>query len=136
MSFNLTQFATIAGEEPVGETVSLVDAGIYSGLGIGIVFLVLVVLMAFIGVMSFLLRAKSDKPAVKPVEKKVEAPKVDAAPVAKPAAAAPSAVPEGAMFVTLGGKKHTVTVVEKIPQFTVKLNGKTHSVDVEPVQEV
>ena len=140
MPFSFAQFATVAETslDSTTENVSLLDAGIYSGLGAGIVFLVLIVLMVFIGIMSYLLRGQSEKTAEKPVVKaqNVEKPvekKVEVA--AKSVASAPSAVPEGAMFVTLGGKKHTVTVVEKIPQFTVKINGKTHFVDVEPVQE-
>lgn len=106
----------------------------YSGLGIGIVFAVLVVLMAFIALMSGVLKGASDKPKATPAPKKVEKPVQK--PVEAPKPVASATVPDGAMFVTLGGKKHTVTVEEKIPQFTVKVNGKAHAVDVEPVEEV
>ena len=124
----------VGSEAVTSAEVTLTDALGYSGLGIGIVFAVLVVLMAFIALMSALLRG-SDKPKAAPAPK---AEKVSPAPspAAKVETAAPASVPADAMFVTLGGKKHTVSVVEKIPQFTVKLDGKVHSVDVEPVEEV
>lgn len=112
--------------------VTLSDALGYSGLGIGIVFAVLVVLMAFIALMSALLKG-ADKPKAAPAPK---AEKAAPAPVTKVETAAPATASDGDMVVTLGGKKHNVTVVEKLPQFTVKLGGKVHSVDVEPVEEV
>lgn len=117
--------------------VSMGDALGYSGLGIGIVFAVLVVLMAFIAVMSFFLKgnSKAKAEAPKAVKAEKEEKKAPASAPVSQLAPAPATVPAGAMFVTLGGKRHTVTVVEKIPQFTVKLNGKTHHVDVEPVEE-
>ncbi len=105
----------------------------YSGLGIAIVFAVLAVLMAFIALMSKLLNGKSNKTKKAPAPKKVEETVVKPIEVPKPVASA--TVPDGAMLVTLGGKKHTVTVEEKVPQFTVKINGKAHAVDVEPVEE-
>ena len=115
------------------EAVTVTKSLAYSGLGIGIVFAVLVVLMVFIALMSAMLKG-ADKPKKAPApkaEKPVERPVVkNEAPAPKPASA-----PEGVMYVTLGGKKHAVTVEEKIPQFTVTLGGKSHSVDVEPVEE-
>jgi len=136
MPFSFAPFATVAEEEIADKTVSLLDAAVYSGLGIGIVFLVLVILMVFIAIMSAALKNSSDKPKVTSASKAEKVEKnVAVTSTVKPVATTPTAVPDGAMFVTLDGKKHTVTVVEKIPQFTVKLNGKTHSVDVEPVQE-
>jgi len=119
-------------EEALGAS----DALAISGLGFVIVFVVLIVLMAFIGAMSFLLKGSNGKKKEK-VQKPVQAPvqkpaEKETAPVSAPAA---SSAPEGSMFVTLGGKKHTVTVVEKVPRFTVKVNGKSHAVDVEPIEE-
>lgn len=112
------------------------DALAISGLGFAIVFVVLIVLMAFIGAMSFLLKGtdgKKKENTQKPVQAPVQKPvKKETAPVSAPAA---TSAPEGSMFVTLGGKKHTVTVVEKVPRFTVKVNGKSHAVDVEPIEE-
>lgn len=134
MPFSFAPLATsVVYAEESSEAVSLVDAAVYSGLGIGIVFLVLIILMVFIALMSAVLKGSADKPKAESTPKAEKA--VAAAPVKKPVATAPAVAPDGAMFVTLDGKKHTVTVVEKIPQFTVKINGKTHSVDVEPVQE-
>lgn len=120
--------------ESAQATVSLTDALGYSGLGVGIVFVVLVVLMAFITLMSAFLKGTSSKPKASPAPKP-QAP-APAPVVSKPVAAAPATAPDGAMFVTLGGKRHVVSVEEKIPQFTVKLGGKTHNVDVEFVEEV
>lgn len=109
-----------------------VDSLIYSVLGFAIVFTVLIVLMAFIGIMSKAFRSgkKTEKAEAEPVSAPVQV----AAPVAAPAPA-PATVPDGAMFVTLGGIKHTVSVTEKLPRFNVKLNGKTYAVDVEDVEE-
>lgn len=112
--------------------VSITDALVYSALGFAIVFAVLLVLMAFIGIMSKALNLGSKEPKAAPAP--VSAPVPQAAPKAAPVAvSAPvaSTVPEGAMFVTLDGKKHTVSVTEKLPRFSVTLNGKTHAVDVE-----
>lgn len=108
--------------------VSITDALVYSALGFAIVFAVLLVLMAFIGIMSKALNLGSKEPKAAPAPVSAPAPK--AAPVAVSAPVA-STVPEGAMFVTLDGKKHTVSVTEKLPRFSVTLNGKTHAVDVE-----
>ena len=108
--------------------VSITDALVCSALGFAIVFAVLLVLMAFIGIMSKVLNLGSKEPKAAPAPVSAPAPK--AAPVAVSAPVA-STVPEGAMFVTLDGKKHTVSVTEKLPRFSVTLNGKTHAVDVE-----
>ncbi len=108
--------------------VSITDALVYSALGFAIVFAVLLVLMAFIGIMSKALNLGSKEPKAAPAPVSAPAPK--AAPVGVSAPVA-STVPEGAMFVTLDGKKHTVSVTEKLPRFSVTLNGKTHAVDVE-----
>lgn len=115
--------------------ISVTDSLIYSAIGFAIVFAVLLILMGFIGVMSKVISIGNRKPATapagapasKPVGTVKKSPVVD-----KPA---PSAVPEGAMQVTLGGKKHAVTVTEKKPRFTVTLNGKSHAVDVEEVEK-
>lgn len=115
-------------ELALGEAVGI------SGLGIGIVFAVLAVLMAFITAMSAIIRSGKKE---KPVKKKAV---VSPAPVATPAATVKAeekpAVAEGAdMYVTYGGKRHAVSVEEKIPRFTVTVNGKAHGVDVESVEE-
>lgn len=117
--------AAVVGE---AKEVSITDALVYSALGFAIVFAVLLVLMAFIGIMSKALNLGSKEPKAAPAPVSAPAPK--AAPVAVSAPVA-STVPEGAMFVTLDGKKHTVSVTEKLPRFSVTLNGRTHAVDVE-----
>lgn len=131
---NSASSVDVSSEAAANAEVTLTDALGYSGLGVGIVFAVLVVLMAFIALMSALLRG-SDKPKAAPAPK-AEKPAPAPAPVSKVEESVPVSAPDGAMYVTLDGKKHTVTVVEKVPQFTVKLGGKVHSVDVEPVEEV
>lgn len=112
--------------------ISVTDSLIYSVIGFSIVFAVLLILMGFIGVMSKVLSVgkKPEKAvaAAAPVAKQ-------SAPAVKKAPAAENAVPAGAMQVTLGGKKHAVTVTEKVPRFTVTLNGKSHAVDVEEVEK-
>lgn len=127
-----SQTASTVAEE---DDVALTEALALSGLGFGIVFAVLVVLMAFITVMSAIIRG--GKKAEKPVQKK-EAPKAAPAPapVAAPAPAPVAAVQGDAdMYVSLNGKKHAVSVEEKLPRFNISLNGKTHAVDVESVEE-
>lgn len=118
--------------------VTLIEALGLSGLGFALVFSVLIILMAFIAIMSALLRA-GQKPAVK--ETAAPAAPV-AAPAPQPVAAAPVVTPapavysgEADMFVTLDGKRHAVSVVEKLPRFTVTVNGKSHGVDVEKIEE-
>lgn len=125
----------VAANAAETEIISIADSLICSAIGFAIVFAVLLILMGFIGVMSKVISIGNRKPATapagapasKPVGTVKKSPVVD-----KPA---PSAVPEGAMQVTLGGKKHTVTVTEKKPRFTVTLNGKSHAVDVEEVEK-
>lgn len=115
--------------------ISVTDSLIYSVIGFAIVFAVLLILMGFIGVMSKVISLGNRKPATAPASAPASKP---VATVKKPAVvdkSAPSAVPEGAMQVTLGGKKHAVTVTEKVPRFTVTLNGKSHAVDVEEVEK-
>ncbi len=113
------------------ESLGMVDALSISGLGFGIVFAVLVVLMVFITVMSAILRAGKKAPKAE----KAEAPVKVEAPVAAPAPVASVPSGEADMFVTVNGKKHAVCVEEKIPRFTVTVNGKAHGVDVESVEE-
>ncbi|MBE6678275.1 MAG: hypothetical protein E7597_05735 [Ruminococcaceae bacterium] len=116
----------------VQEEVEITEALALSGLGFGIVFAVLVVLMAFITVMSAVIRGgkKEEKPAKKAeVKKEAPAPVKEAAPVSAPVKG------DADMYVSLNGKKHAVSVEEKLPRFTVTLNGKTHGVDVESVEE-
>lgn len=125
----------VAANAAETEIISIADSLICSAIGFAIVFAVLLILMGFIGVMSKVISIGNRKPATapagapasKPVGTVKKSPVVD-----KPA---PSAVSEGAMQVTLGGKKHTVTVTEKKPRFTVTLNGKSHAVDVEEVEK-
>ncbi len=123
-----------AATDVADKKLSLMDALIYSGLGIAIVFAVLIVLMAFIWLMSKVMGTgkSKEKASTKEVKAPVQQTVAPAAPAA-PVAAAP--VPDGAMFVTLNGTKHTVSVTEKLPRFTVKVNGKAHSVDVESAEE-
>ncbi|MBQ3195484.1 MAG: OadG family protein [Clostridia bacterium] len=131
-----SQTASTVAEE---DDVALTEALALSGLGFGIVFAVLVVLMAFITVMSAIIRG--GKKAEKPVQKKEKSkaaptPAPVAAPVATPVAAPVAAVQGDAdMYVSLNGKKHAVSVEEKLPRFNISLNGKTHAVDVESVEE-
>lgn len=119
---------TESSEEELGITEAL---GI-SGLGFGIVFTVLVVLMAFITVMSMALRGgkKESKPAVKSEPK--AAPKAGEAPKA---VEAPAVKGDADMYVSLNGVRHAVSVEEKVPRFTVTVNGKSHGVDVEEAKE-
>ncbi len=119
---------------PILDDVDVPAALALSGLGFGIVFSVLVVLMAFITVMSAVIRGgkKEEKPAQKQ-QKKAESTPVPA-PV-KEAAPAPAVKGDADMYVSLNGKKHAVSVEEKLPRFTVTLNGKTHGVDVESAEE-
>lgn len=128
----LNLFLAVSGSEAAEKAVSITDALMYSVIGFAIVFAVLIVLMAFIGIMSKLLSIgkNEQKPAVAPIA--APAPVQTAAPVAP---VAPAAVPDGAMYVTLGGNKHTVTVTEKLPRFNVTVNGKAHAVDVEELNE-
>ena len=123
-----TQSETILDDVDVTSALGL------SGLGFGVVCIVLVVLMAFITVMSAILRGgKKEKNPKKKVEVKKEAPVPAPAQKAEPA---PVAVKGDAdMYVSLNGKKHAVSVEEKLPRFTVTLNGKTHGVDVENAEE-
>lgn len=119
--------AAVADETKVG----LLDALIYSGLGILIVFAVLLVLMAFITIMSKLIKAGGKGAGAAAAS--AGAPAAESGEKRAPAATKPadSAVPQGTMLVSVGGKKHTVTVTEKLPRFSVTLNGRTHAVDVE-----
>lgn len=121
----------VAANAAEPQIISITDSLIYSAIGFAIVFAVLLILMAFIAIMSKVL-SLGKKP-----EKAVAAAPVAPrpAPAVKKAPAAGKSVPEGAMQVTLGGKKHTVTVTEKMPRFTVTLNGKSHAVDVEEVEK-
>ncbi len=106
------------------------------GIGFGMVFAVLLVLMAFIGIMSACLKAgakaepKTEKQTAT-VAPAVQAPAVKKTVVEK---AAPVAV-AGDMSVTVNGKKKSVSVVEKMPEFTVTINGKKKAIDVESVEE-
>lgn len=132
--------ASESGADAVSETeyISIMDSLTYSGLGFGIVFSVLIVLMAFITIMSFILRAGQKAPKTEKAEKApapAPAPVKVEAPVVAPAPAAPVCSGEADMFVTVNGKKHAVSVEEKIPRFTVTVNGKAHGVDVESVEE-
>ncbi len=130
---NQTENTTESTAE-VGDEVTVSEALALSGLGFGIVFSVLVVLMAFITVMSAVIRGgkKKEKPAKKAEVKKeapAPAPVKEAAPVSAPVKG------DADMYVSLNGKRHAVSVEEKLPRFTVTLNGKTHGVDVESVEE-
>ncbi len=109
------------------------------GFGFGMVFAVLLLLMAFIAIMAFFL--KKNKAA--PVEEKADTP----APVATSEVSAPAPTPkaepiatavlaDAQMNVTLNGKKHLVSVEEKLSQFVVSLGGKKRAVDVEDITEV
>ena len=115
-----------------GTDVSLTEALGLSGLGVGIVFAVLIVLMAFITIMSAVIRGgKKEAKPVAVAEPKQSEPKA-AAPAPAPVA---SASGDADMYVTLNGQRHAVSVEEKLPKFTVTLNGKAHAVDVEGVEE-
>lgn len=132
--------ASESGADAVSETeyISIMDSLTYSGLGFGIVFSILIVLMAFITVMSLILRAGKKTPKTEKAEKApapAPAPVKVEAPVVAPAPVAPVCSGEADMFVTVNGKKHAVSVEEKIPRFTVTVNGKAHGVDVESVEE-
>ena len=71
-----------------GSDMALGDGLVMSGLGVGIVFLVLAFLMLFITIMSRIITGAKAAP------KKAEAPAAPAAPAA-PVAAAPAAAPAG-----------------------------------------
>lgn len=128
--------AEVVSKEPAvtGTQVSPAETALYSVIGFLIVFAVLLVLMAFIGVMSKVVGTSKKKPKEQPVPQAVQAPapKAEAAPQADAVA-----VDDGAcvMKLRLNGKEHNVSVKEQIPQFTLTLGGKTHSVDVQPVDE-
>ncbi len=109
-----------------------VDALGYSGLGVLIVFAVLLVLMVFITVMSKLVGLGGKKAPAAPAAAPAKAPAAPASPAAKQPA---EKAEDGAMYVTLGGKRHAVTVEEKLPRFSVTVNGKTHAVDVEECEK-
>lgn len=127
--------------QDVRETSVAVSAGetaLYSAIGFLIVFAVLLVLMAFIGVMSKVVGTAKKKPKAvdspAPVQVPEKAPAMDEAEVKAVSAAA---CDDGAcsMKLRLNGKEHNVSVKEQIPQFTITLDGKSHSVDVQPVDE-
>lgn len=124
-----------ASTEDTGTAVSFGEALGLSGLGFGLVFAVLIVLIAFITAMSAALRCgqKKAKPASDTVAQKVDTPTAKA-PVA-PAPAVQAASDKADMYVTLNGVRHAVSVEEKVPHFTVKMNGKAYGVDVEKAEE-
>ncbi len=117
------------------EISGLKDSLTLFGIGFGMVFVVLLILMAFIGIMALVLKKGTDAPVKAATPAPAPAAPVATAPVA-PAKPAACSVPAGAdMKITLGGKTHAVSVSEKLPMFTVTSGGKKYAVDVEELTE-
>lgn len=134
---SVTEATEVISEEgrETSTVVGASETALYSGIGFLIVFAVLLVLMAFIGIMSRVMGTAKKKPEKieAPAPAPVQAPKAEPAKAeAKDEVACDGAC---AMKVKLNGKEHAVSVKECVPQFTLTLDGKDHGVDVKLIDE-
>ena len=125
--------AEIAAESADKDNIGVVQALGYSGLGFSIVFVVLLVLMAFITIMSLIINGSKKKK--RNSAENAPVPENQAEGQGTKEEAKREVQPEGSMTVTLNGRRHSVTVEEQLPRFTVNVDGKKHAVDVEEVKE-